>query len=220
MLNMNRTPILILLSLLAGSVFGQEQIPPESAPNDGVTTTAIIPIFSQRIGFELPSNWHAVFEDGNAASYMIEFTPRDQSIKNWREMITVQGLKGFASQATALQVLDMLANQIQPACPESFIYEQLGESDIDGHEAQVALIGCGNMPTDMPTGLTAGQSEIAYYLSISGNQDHYVFQKATRGSALAVSDLPSSLDEADRLISLFSPIQICRNEGHPADCEK
>lgn len=217
---MNRALLTLFLSLFTTSVLGQDQTDPESDLSEVAAVTAIIPIFSQRIAFQLPVDWHPVFQDGNARFYIIEFTPRDQSIEDWREMITVQGFKGYAGQETASQVLDTIVNQIQLACPDTLIDKRLGATEIDGHQAQVALMGCGEMPTDMPTGLKAGQSEVAYYLSITGRQDHYVFQKATRGEALGSSDLPDTQQDANHLISRFEPIQICKNEGRPVDCLK
>jgi len=104
-----------------------------------------VPIFDQVVVFSVPNGWKPAHEIKSAGHYLLEHIPADQTVQNWRDMITVQGFQGLAARANANPrgLLDLLAGHIQAQCKEDFVRQSLGDGKLDGAEVSIALVGCG-----------------------------------------------------------------------------
>ena len=176
-------------------------------------------LFSQVFVARIP-NWKVVFEKPSPRHYIMEWVPAGQTLETWTEMITVQGLKDLARQPNlkAESVLGTLAGQIQKVCVPKFIGRSLGNSTIDSFEASRALIGCGELPADHPTGIKKGQGEIGYYIAIKGTNDVYVIHRSMRGAAFEPAALPVSQADLDRWEQELQPIKLCESNVPHAEC--
>jgi hypothetical protein len=188
-------PALVLVSSLA---LAQDKQPPASL-------TAISPIFGQLVMFQLPSTFRTAHEERNAQGYIREAVLAGETAQRWTQMITVTGHKDAAanSGASPRAFVENIAGAFQKACPATFVAHLVAEGKLGGHDAVMALTGCGNV--------TAGgeaRSEIALIIGIKGATDLYSLQWAERGPPMTAApqlDLVAWKTRADAL----QPIRLC-----------
>lgn len=190
------------------------------AKNNASSTQVIIPVHSQKIAFQLPSTWKAAFEDKKKDSYLIEFTPKNESINSWNNLISIQGFRGLAFMMSAEQFLDKIASRFKSICGENAIYEKTGASKIDGNATYNAILGCSDAPAHHSTGKNKNQSEIGYYYSIQGENDMYLIHKSIRGKPFKPTNSPLKEANIQAFIKAITPIELCKNEGSPTVCIK
>ncbi|MEM6581633.1 MAG: hypothetical protein AAF699_10195 [Pseudomonadota bacterium] len=213
--------ILTMLTLaVALHIHAQEVKTVDNVPVKVSSAKAVVPIYSQRVAFQLPADWKPAFQDQNAAMFMMEFTPKDEDTQNWSNMFSIQGFKNLAARTGAEGFLDNLASGFAAACGENRVYEKYTSPDIDGFETATAVLGCAEMPADHPTGVKKGQSEIGVYYAIKGEKDIYLIHRSIRGAAFEPSDTPITQANVESLIRPFSPLEVCKNTGGPAQCLK
>src|SRR5262249_26788721 len=143
--------------------------------------------------------------------YIIEYVPEGQTHETWTDMITVQGLKDLARRPNLdpEDVLGLLAGRIKKVCGARFFARGLGNSKIDTFEASRALIACGELPADHPSGVKKGQGEAGYYISIKGTNDVYMIHRSVRGGPFQPPALPFAEADVDQWHQAFEPIKLC-----------
>ena len=181
---------------------------------------AIIPIYSQKVAFSLPITWKAAFQDNKPSTYMMEFTPKDERLESWNNLITVQGLKNLAKKISPKKFMDKLSYGFKKICGDQLVYEKLGYSFIDGHRTFTAILGCARMPNGHQTAVNKGQSEIGFYFSIQGKKDLYIVHKSIRGDAFPVEKPPLNKSNAQEFIKEILPIEICNKDANIIACMK
>lgn len=217
---MNRITIIFLATLFSLHAYAEDLEPVSSIPKNVKSVKAVIPIYSQRVAFRLPTDWKPAFQDQNSNMFMIEFTPKDESIKSWKNMLSVQGFKNLASRASSEQFLDNLASRFKITCGEYLVYEKVGSPVIDGFNSTTAILGCSKLPNSHPTGAKKGQSEIGVYYSIQGEKDIYLIHKSIRGEAFEPASTPITKENLVSYIEPFGPIELCKNTGGQGQCNK
>jgi hypothetical protein len=75
--------VVSLLMLLTLSVSAAEIEHVDAIPEDVKFVAVVIPIYSQKISFNLPTDWKAAFQDQNSGAFLVEFIPQDEVIENW-----------------------------------------------------------------------------------------------------------------------------------------
>lgn len=193
---------------------------PDSIPNKIDSLKVVIPIYEQKVSFHLPKTWKAAFKDQKPGMFMIEFTPKNEEIKSWKNLLSIQGFKGLSSKLTSSQFLDILASNFKRVCGENTIYNKLDPMKIDGYVSSTAILGCSNMPDSHPTGLSKGQSEIGYYYSIQGEKDIYLIHRSIRGESFSINNSPLHKKNILASIKPMMPIELCKKDGHQAECKK
>ena len=201
-------------------VSAAEVEPTDAIPEGFKSVVAVIPIYSQKVSFNLPTNWKAVFEDQQSGSYMIEFIPQGEVIDNWKNLFTVQGFENLADKTTPEGFLNAMAVRFQETCGEYSVFEKLGSMNITDHQAFAAIIGCSNIPDAEGNINKEGQSELGYYISIKGQYDYFLIHKSIKGDAFDTDELPINRSNAAAFISEFMPIDICRAGGEEYECNK
>jgi len=184
------------------------------------TTKAIIPIHSQKVSIQLPSTWKAAFQQKQKDSYLIEFIPKNESIKNWNNIVSIQGFRGLSFLYSAEQFLNKIAARFETVCGENTIYNKLGTANIDGYSTYNAILGCSKAPKPHATGINKNQSEIGYYYSIQGENDIYLIHKSIRGNSFNLDDSPLKKENIKEFLKIITPIELCKNEGSPTVCVK
>ncbi|TKC88467.1 hypothetical protein FAZ69_14280 [Trinickia terrae] len=167
----------------------------------------ITPIFSQLIGFSLPTGFNPVdFEQTQGDNYIRESVLRGETVDRWTQMITVTGLKANPGMANEppIELAKFIAGGFHRACPDTFAVTPFGEAKVDGYAGYVAVVRCGSV-TDGPS---SAHSETAIVFAIKGTTDFYSVQWAERGP-VATGDLASEKNKwLDRLNQL-TPVRIC-----------
>ena len=217
---MKKRIILIFACLASLGAHAEDLALPSNSSDNIESIKAIIPIYSQRIAFNLPTDWKVAFQDQNEQMFMIEFIPKNENIENWTNMVSVQGFKNFASQVSSKQFLDHLAAKFESTCTDALVYKNIDSPLIDGYQSSTAILGCADLPSAHHTGLKAGQSEIGYYYSIQGKKDIYLIHKSIRGNAFESEASPLTRENIASFINPFMPIELCNNNGAQTECNK
>jgi hypothetical protein len=202
---MNRFFVLAFTALVLclTAAFAQDKLPgPKAGP---ISMTAISPIFGELVAFSLPANFRTVHESANANGYIREAVLAGETVQRWTQMITVTGHKGMAANPAAMpqRFANLIAAGFNKACPETFSGSAFGDTKIDGHDAYVVVVACGNVKA-------AGdeRSETALIMAIKGVSNYYTLQWAERGRAIASApkiDAATWTLRADAL----QPVRLC-----------
>lgn len=211
---------ILLTSLVSSTVNAGGLKPVDKIPDDVKSVKFVIPIYSQRVAFRLPTDWKPAFQDQNANMFMIEFTPKNENIKSWSNIVSVQGFKNLASKVSSEQFLDNLASRFKSTCGEYLVYEKIDSPVIDGYQSTTAILGCSKLPNTHQSGVKKGQSEVGYYYSIKGKTDIYIIHKSIRGDSFENSNPPLARDNVASFFKLFMPIELCQNSGGTGECQK
>jgi hypothetical protein len=167
-------------------------------------------IFNKLVIFEIPAGWRPGQQNANQTQHVIEFIPQHQTLKTWKEMITMQTFRDMAQnpKITPAAMLSVLATGIKKVCGDEFVAQALGDKKIDSLDAYAAIIGCGRLPNAVASA-NEGQSEIGLYVAIKGDRDVYVFQRAIRGNAFDKTKPPISATNIDDSFLLLHSLKLC-----------
>ena len=209
-----------LLMLFAVTVSAAEFESVDAVPEDGKSAAAVIPVFSQKVSFNLPANWKAAFQDQRSGAFLIEFIPQDEVLENWQNLFTIQGFEKLADKTKPIGFLDGLAQRLKESCGQYSVYEQLGHLTVSKHKAFAAIMGCSNSPDAKNSSAKKGKSELGYYIAIQGQHDYFLIHKSIRGESFDKDNAPINLDNADDFIEEFMPIELCQLGGEEYECIK
>lgn len=161
---MRRTLSLLTLALLTAAAQAQ-----------AAGTIIVSPVYAQLVALAVPADFKAGFEVDDKGSYLLELTPKAETVDAWTQMITLSGGKGLAGKIAVVDVATQLAQGYQAACPDTFSARTLPVPQIKGAaEAFAGYLGCGD---------TGGQSEAMVFVVLKGAEDIYTLQWAERGPA-------------------------------------
>jgi len=122
-------------------------------------------------------------------------------------MITITGAMGAAAanpSSNPQALLERMATAFKRSCPDTFSAKAIGPTKISGHDAFIALTGCG---TSQSTGGQA-TSEAALLIAIKGSNDYYTIQWAERGAPLS-RPIDFSDNKWQERLKVLTPIKIC-----------
>ena len=210
---------IIILITITNCVHAAELEPVNAIPEGVKSVAAVVPVFSQKVSFNLPTNWKAVYENKKSGAYLIEFIPQDEVIEDWENLFTIQGFENLADKTTPMEFLNGMAARLRDVCGEHFVFEELGPISISGYKAFDAILGCAKMPEAMNHS-DKELSELGYYVSIKGEQDYFLIHKMIRGDAFSKDELPINKSNAGDFISEFMPFDICQAGGEEHECNK
>ena len=209
---------LLMLFTLAVSAAEFESF--DDIPEDVKSVTAVIPIFSQKISFKLPTDWKTAFQNEGSGAFLIEFIPEDEILDNWQKMFAIQGFEKTADKTKPIDILDGLAQRLKESCGQHSIYEQLGHLTVSKHKAFAAIMGCSNSLDAKNSSAKKGKSELGYYIAIQGQDDYFLIHKSIRGASFEKGDMPINPDNAEDFIAEFMPIKLCQAGGDAHECNK
>ncbi|MBR1120847.1 hypothetical protein JQ628_04905 [Bradyrhizobium lablabi] len=174
------------------------------AENPSVAT-AISPIFGQLVAFSMPMTFVPAFEETKGPSYIREAVLKGETIARWTQMITITGARGAAGnpKATPETVAGFIAAGFKNACPDTFTAQGVGATKFGGHEAYVAIAGCGRVESSADK-----HSETALIVAIKGSVDYYTMQWAERAGPSGKPAIDAAKWQA-RLRQL-QPIRLCQ----------
>ncbi len=200
----------IVLLLLVNQSFAADDVEKVSGiPQNVKSAKAIIPIYSQKLAFKLPTTWKVGFQDQKPNMFMMEFIPKNEDINAWQNLLTIQGFQNLSNRVTAERYLTDMGNRFKSMCGNDFIFENLGTSKVDGFDAHRGILGCSKVPNQ-------DFSEVAYWLVIQGKNDIYVVQKAIRSK----TGNPLSSSNIENFVADISPIELCNAGGEKYECNK
>jgi hypothetical protein len=169
------------------------------------TVQIVLPIFSELLMLSYPAGFKLAYEKSEGSRYINELILAGETLKTWSQMVTITGTKALAAapNVTPQALLGQIAGGFKSSCPNTFSAMALGQMKISGHDAFVALAGCGALQS-------AGQmrSETALLIAIKGLNDYYTVQWAERGPAL---DRPVYLGDRkwQERLRILGPLKVC-----------
>ena len=174
---------------------------------DTPSMQVIAPIFSQLVAWQMPAGFHGDYETTRGDSYIIEAVPSGQTAQDWRQIVTITGLKGATTQtrATPADLAANIAKRFKDDCPDSYEGREMDAPVVNDHATYAALISCGSLP---PEDQLPAHSETVLVVAIQGSQDFYTVQWAERG---APQGGPGRQDMATWYARLkaLQPIAVC-----------
>lgn len=178
----------------------------------GHSVTAITPVYSQLVRFSYPPGFEPAYARDGGSQYIQEYVLEGETVEKWSQMVTLTGAKDLAPnpKVTPQRFVQHIAAGFQRACPSTFAAQGIGTVKISGHEAFIAIVGCGAVSG------SKARSEIAVILAIKGSADYYTIQWAERAQP---TGQPPALDARKWLARLkrLNPIKVCaRIPGEPA----
>lgn len=192
------------------------------AADDKVPTyaTAEIPIFAQKIQFQLPLTWKHAFTDQSSTSFMIEFIPINEDINSWTNLFSIQGFKNIGPDVLLESFANKMANNYVKTCPKTVVYSKFGKGEIGGFETFQAILGCTKMPKDYPSNLKKGMSEISFFTFIKGQENIYVTQKSYRSAGFDEGGIPPKVKQAMLDRQNFLPLKLCALSSPKGKCNQ
>lgn len=163
----------------------------------------IIPVFSQKIGFDFPQSW-TPHSQRQGRVYLMEFIPSGQTLETWREMITLMGLQDGAS-VTPESVLQGEKELVRKHCPEAFHAQDLPSPSHQGYLSRRFIAGCGKTQNS--------NSEYGLYFYVWGKRDLYMLKRSIRGL-----NQPPNVETGFGK-ELFQA-KICVKDSSPVRCER
>lgn len=213
-----------LRGLAAGLVFllaaaaGAADLPAGAGgkPSPGAVRLAI-PIYGSIVQMSLPAGWKLAHEQASQAQYLSEYLPSGQRLENWQEMITVQGFRGLGERAGMSRkvFLRRIAEGFNQTCPGQVLGFSLGERQIDGRPASLALMGCASLGGKLAQ---PERSEFALYIAFTLGSDLVLIQKARRGPRLAPDRPPLQGAELEAFWTMLQPIRVCAGSTGSPRC--
>ncbi|HML29689.1 MAG TPA: hypothetical protein PKE16_12780 [Hyphomicrobium sp.] len=194
---------LLVLFCVAPALAVAEDAPKASGPTSG--PIVISPIFGQLVMFTLPVDFVTVFEQSSGNQYIREAVLKGETVEKWSQMITVTGAEvvGTHPELSAQYIAAQIASGFQKACPKTFSVKPLGQTEISGHDAFVAVASCGKIDAS-----GGNESETALVVAINSATSIYTVQWAEHTAANAEN---LTIDESkwqERLKKL-TPIRLC-----------
>lgn len=170
---------------------------------------SVMKVYSQTLSWKHPK-WKAVYKNQSDNAFIIEFIPKEQELKTWEDMLTIQGLKGLAKreELTPKHVEFSLVNKIKSISSFDLVFKELSNIDINGYKGVMFLLGLKKIPKDITVGLPKGVSEIGLYLVIKGKADFYIIHRSWKGEAMIKDNLPFSKKELQEWVNIFQKIEI------------
>ncbi len=207
--------ILMMVTLYGSNVKGKSDV------------KLIIPVYSQKVSLKFPTlGWKPIFESHKNNVYRIEFGPKEENSRDWENLISVQGFKGFVKNKSEqekarilMQFSSLLHKNFQKICSkDKFIFELLDNKD-EKYIYMDALIGCTEPRNVNQEMVDSTKGELGYYRFIAGKEDIYLIHKAVRGKEKEISHKLNKLN-AKEFFSSIEPVKICKYDHSPVNCKE
>ncbi|XPV83524.1 MAG: hypothetical protein ACNI22_06650 [Halarcobacter sp.] len=200
--------ILVILVLVI-CTYANDSIMDHSEIKNLKYVKSVMKVYSQTLSWKQPT-WRNVFKNQSSNAFIMEFIPKDQELKTYRDMFTIQGLQGLAQdkELGPKHIEFSLTNKINKISPSNVLFKELGNINISGHEGVIFLLGLKKIPKDITYGLPKGVSEIGLYLVIKGKKDFYILHRSWKREAITKDKLPFAKEEIQEWIRIFQQVQI------------
>lgn len=178
----------------------------------GDFVNVVMKVYNQTLSYQYPKVWNLApaYRVQKGGYYMVEHLPKEQTLENWKEMLTYQGYKNLAQKegVTSIKMISSMKERIKKVSEEELYFKPLYNWKLNGYDAAMALIGLKKLPSNMGKSFPEGQGELGLYLVIKGKKDVYVIQKSWRSEAFTEKHLPISMDELDKWIKVLAKTKL------------
>lgn len=214
--------VLFLVSLLLVISAGERSL---QANEVKPKMTLIIPVYSQKVSLKLPTvGWKPVFESNKNNAYRIEFVPKEENSRDWKNLISIQGFKGVVKNKSNKEKLRTLVtfsslvnSHFKKICSQDKLTFELFHNKDEKYIYIDSLIGCTEPQNVKQEMVDITKGELGYYRFIAGKEDLYLIHKAIRGEEKEISQKLNKLNSKE-FFSSINPIKICKYDKSPVSC--
>jgi hypothetical protein len=128
---------------------------------------------AEQLLFSPPAGFKLGHRAEQGATTLAEFVPKDQSVDDWTEMITIQIFRRPAF--TAAELVRGVSAKIAAACPATTGGPQLN-GNANGYAVSMISLSC-------PVNVSTGKPETLVMRAINGGSAVYSMQRAWRSTA-------------------------------------
>lgn len=158
------------------------------------------PYVGENLLVKVPDGYKIDYRAKSAKASITEMVPKDESVKNWTELVTVQIFYGM--KASPAQFKSRLENAWSQSCPGA-ASQQIAEMVENGYPEVVWLSTCPRNPQ-------TGKLEWTWFKAIAGNDSFYVIQKAFR--------FKPSEDQVVQWMKYFKDVALCDSRIKERSC--
>ena len=172
---------------------------------------AVMRVFNQTVVYKHPTSWplNPVYRKQTRNHFITEYIPKNQTLKNWKDMFTIQGYKNYASKGmTSIKMLNLLKQNMQSISPGKFYYNEVYRGDFSGNSLIISLMGIKKLPKTIMPELPKGSGEIGLYLVLKGKNDIYIIHRSWKGKPYSDKKLPMSKKELSKWIELLKEVSL------------
>ncbi len=204
--------IMVLLSLSSYSYVKETKwMIEDTIKVSGEYVKSVTRIYSQTLVYSHPKSWplNPIYRKQTKNHFIVEYIPKNQTLKNWKDMFTIQGFENLVSQGiTSIKMLDFIKQKLYSIAPDKFYYDEIFRGDINGVSGVIVLMGIKELPKTLIPELPKGVGEIGLYLVLQGKKDIYIIHRAWKGEAYSDKELPMSENELNKWIKLLKKISL------------
>ncbi|MGB0894466.1 MAG: hypothetical protein ACPGUD_08670 [Parashewanella sp.] len=168
-----------------------------SAEASNTVTPMVVDVFSQKMQFNLPAKWKQVHNEKLVDMISSEYIPENESMKDWRQLICLQGFDKISEDLDAETFLETMAKTYTEHCQGDVVFEPMGKVAVDGMQGFHAILGCTKMPNihtvrigKLQTFVSPTKGEIGYYAALKAKDKLILFHKSTRDKVFSLNNSP------------------------------
>jgi hypothetical protein len=169
-------------------------------------------VFHQHIFYAYPKDWPmgSVFRNETNNHFIVEYIPEDQTLKEWKDMFTIQGFKDLAKSKDAMpeKIIQFLRQRFYSIAPDKLYYKEIFKGDVNGTSGIIVLMGIKELPQDVNFTLPKGVGEIGLYLALKGTDDMYMMSRSWKVTPYTDDKLPMTEVEFNKWFNLLTRIKL------------
>lgn len=163
--------------------------------------------FNNVILFSIPLDWQtteAAYQASDGKQAILEFVPKDESIEDWSEFLSLNAFANLPQEATPTGYFErMYANN---TCKGERIFEPMIRGKVMGYDSASIIYGCSDIAN---AANSTRRSELGYLIVIeANNKDFYILYRAMRGQSLEELSNRLNKENYQTFISDIAPIGI------------
>lgn len=171
---------------------------------------AVIPMFAQQIVLQQPTGWEVAYLYEDSGTSLAKFVPTDQTLFDWREMLSVEAYRDIATQSSygPDAMLRAIQSEYAGHCAAPLTEEPLDPQFINAYPNAAMLLGCPALNGDFDGG-AAGEELSGLFIVIRGREDFYVVHYAIRSPQPDPAHPPITAQNYRAYLELISPLLLC-----------
>ena len=157
----------------------------------------------------LPKGWNLGFQESNEIGHHLEWVPRGQPVKDWRDMIAFQ-LFPKLIDVRPDQFLTKMADHYAQSCDQVLATDIEG-TPANGYPGALRVLAC-------TKNKVTGMGEVTLFRAVMGQEAFYVAQRAWRMQPFSPEAIPVTGDQLDAGRKLIEYGIACRSNASASPC--
>lgn len=157
----------------------------------------------------LPRGWDLGFQESNEIGHHLEWVPKGQPVKDWRDMIAFQLFPKLIDVQPA-QFLTKMADHYAQSCDQVLATDIEG-TPANGYPGALRVLAC-------TKNKVTGMGEVTLFRAVMGKEAFYVAQRAWRMQPFSPEAIPVTGDQLDAGRKTIEYGVACRSNTAGSPC--